>query len=75
MNNESEKGGVVHIDNVEITKYAISFYDSIFHNNVATMHGGVIFSVDPFVDERVLFENCEFLNNISEFGKFNMKLI
>ncbi|OUM58903.1 hypothetical protein PIROE2DRAFT_15730 [Piromyces sp. E2] len=72
--NESVKGGVVYVGLTDRSRCKISFYDSTFRNNIAKMYGGVIFSIDDSVKEKVLFDHCEFFNNTSDFGNIAYSL-
>ncbi|OUM56930.1 hypothetical protein PIROE2DRAFT_18248, partial [Piromyces sp. E2] len=78
INMHSQYGSIIHI--LELygsTAVRVTFENSKFENNTASVYGGVFYSETEFADRFINFIDCEFINNKAMIGdiaySYNLK--
>jgi len=68
-NIEGIKGSVINVMETLDKNFELDFNNSVFRNNYSSRYGGVIYTIEETSSKNIKFNNCEFYNNTSKFGK------
>ncbi|OUM69445.1 hypothetical protein PIROE2DRAFT_2531, partial [Piromyces sp. E2] len=75
FNNTGVNGIIVNVDDYyQKSKIFVNFTNSIFENNYAEGHGGIIYSKGEDIYDYIKFYNCSFENNKAVLGDISYSL-